>query len=59
MTQDKNRTDVYIHLPSYGFTSLREVQRALERIIQGVPTWTDVRLVREAVALLGDRAYEN
>lgn len=57
--QDSRKTDVFVHLPSTGYTSLRDVRAALERVVEGIPTWSDVRLIREAIDVLEARVLES
>lgn len=45
-------TEVFVNLPS-GPVSMTELEAALSRLTEGIASWTDVRLTREAIEYLG------
>ena len=46
------QTEVFVNLPS-GPITLGELHEALERVVSGVASWSDVRVCREAVEYVG------
>lgn len=44
-------TEIFISLPS-GAISVKELQQAFQRLANGTPSWSDVRVVKEALDLL-------
>ena len=50
---DSRETEVFVNLPS-GPITVKELQEALSRLAGGIPSWSDVRVTREAIEYLGD-----
>jgi hypothetical protein len=49
---ESRETEVFVNLPS-GPISVKELNEALARLTEGVASWSDVRVTREAIEYLG------